>query len=88
MSAVRDFLKRLVVEGSRVFWTAVEAGAGIVGTRFVLPDAAFEWAGDYAGVLTAASVVAIAAVVTAVKEFARARIKRNAIPPEARPPEA
>lgn len=67
---MKKFIERLVTEGGRVFWTAVEAAAGVLGA-YVVPDDLFDFAGDFEPFALGAVAVAIAAAATALKERAR-----------------
>ena len=70
---LRDFIENLIVEGGRVFWTAVEAGAGIL-AAWNVPDTLLDFAGDYEPWLIGAVGVGVAAVATWLKELARKRL--------------
>ena len=70
---MKDFLTKLVVEGGRVFWTAVEAVAGVVAGVSV-PDDLLDVFGAYETTVRGAVVVAIASLAAFLKEKARARL--------------
>lgn len=72
---MKQFIANLIVEGTRIFWTIVEAAAGVL-AAFNLPEPT--WAGAYAPALKGAVVVAVAAIVTKLKEAARQRLSPNA----------
>lgn len=75
---IREYLKRLVTEGNRILWTAVEAAGGFVAAYNVpLPDL-----GAYATPARAAIGVAAASLATWLKEKARKHLKPSEeIPP-------
>lgn len=70
---LRDLIEKIVVEGGRVFWTAVEASAGIL-AAWNVPDSLLDFAGDFEPWLIGAVGVAVAAVATWLKELARKRL--------------
>lgn len=74
MNKVKAYIHTLIVEGTRVFWTAVEALAGVL-AAFNLPEPA--WAGTYAPALKGLVIVAVAAATTKLKEAARRRLTRT-----------
>lgn len=65
---MKEFIRNLIVEGSRVLWTGVQAAAGVL-AAFNLPDPT--WAGAYAPGVKGAVAVTVAMVVTKLKEAAR-----------------
>lgn len=68
---MKDFINKLIIEGSRLFWTVVEATAGVVaGANVPLPDL-----GAYTTPVRGAVVVGVAALATYLKELARAHLK-------------
>lgn len=67
---MKDFFRKLVVEGGRVFWTAVEATAGFLGA-YAIPNTLFDFAGPYEPAVVAAVGVGIASVTAALKEAVR-----------------
>jgi uncharacterized membrane protein YdfJ with MMPL/SSD domain len=70
---MREYLKTLIAEGSRVFWTAVEAAGGFLAAYNVpLPDF-----GAYSAPARAAVGIAVAALATYIKERARAALGRE-----------
>jgi hypothetical protein len=70
---MKDFIHKLVLEGSRVFWTAVEAAAGVI-AAFNVPIDLFDFAGTYEPFILGAIAVGVAALATALKEAARKRL--------------
>ena len=70
---LRDFISNLIVEGGRVFWTAIEAGAGIL-AAWSVPETLFDFAGRFEPWLIGALGVVVASVATWLKEKARARL--------------
>ena len=70
---MKEFLKALVVEGGRVFWTAVEGVAGVV-AAYNVPEDLFDFAGQYETFIVGAIVVGVAAGAAALKEAARKRL--------------
>ena len=70
---MREFVKQLIVEGSRVFWTIVEATAGIV-AAYNVPESLFDIAGPFEPLVVGAVGVGVAALATVLKEAARKRL--------------
>lgn len=74
MDKVKAYIRTLITEGTRVFWTGVEAASGVL-AAFNLPEPT--WAGSYGPALKGAVVVAVAALVTYLKESARRHLSRT-----------
>ena len=75
---IKNFITRLVTEGSRVFWTGVEWTAGVIGGFSVpIPDA---WS-QYVNVTTLRAFIGgvIALVATKLKELARKRLSSSSV---------
>jgi hypothetical protein len=70
---MKAFLTKLVVEGGRVFWTAVETAAGVI-AAYNVPETLFDFAGAYEPFILGAIGVGVAAVATYLKELARKRL--------------
>lgn len=77
---VKDFLSKLVVEGGRVFWTAVEAAAGYI-AAVNIPEDLFDFTGEYEPFVIGAIGVAVAAIATKLKEIARRRLTPEPLVP-------
>jgi hypothetical protein len=73
IEAIKSFARRLVVEGTRVFWTAVEAAAGFL-AAYTVPDDLLDFLGAYETYVLGAIGVAVAALATFLKELARRRM--------------
>lgn len=70
---MKDFIRKLIVEGGRIFWTAVESAAGVI-AAFNVPPTLFDFAGAFEPALVAAVGVGVAALATYLKELARKRL--------------
>ncbi len=68
---MKEYLKTLVLEGSRVLWTAVEAAGGFLAAYNVpLPDL-----GQYTGPVRGLVGIAVASLATWIKELARKHLE-------------
>jgi len=70
-----EFLKKLVTEGSRVFWTVIEGVAGIA-AAYNVPETLFDFAGEYEAFIVGADGVGVMALATFLKEVARKRLSQ------------
>ena len=70
---MQEFLAKLVLEGGRIFWTAVEALVGVL-VAYSVPEDLLDFAGAYEPAIVGGIVIGVAVLATFLKEKARDRL--------------